>query len=175
MIEKEKIKTRIISAFPGMGKSYIWSLNMETCLDLDSNDFQWKKKPNGENSDVINLDFINNYLFEINENIGKYEFIFIDTYIDIREALINECLFFYLIYPISWLKDDFIKRYYKKKNSQAFINLISSNWENWINEMMAFEDDNAGHSNWATSNLYLSDVLKNIIESENDIVKTKFE
>lgn len=166
------MKTRIISAFPGMGKSFVWSMNMETCLDSDSSNFSWLKKPDGTNSTVRNPEFPQNYIEHIKQNIGKYEFIFVSSHQVVREALIQECLFFYLVYPVKWMKDVFIERYEKRKSPIQFIDLLSKNWEEWINELIIFENYNIGHSNWQTDKLFLSEILKDIVNSENDVVKT---
>ena len=174
------MKTRIISAFPGMGKSFVSSMNIETCLDSDSSNFSWLKKPDlsgdgvGTNSDVRNPEFPANYIAHIKENIGKYEFIFVSSHEVVRKALIQECIFFYLVYPVVWMKDVFIERYVKRKSPQSFIDLISKNWDNWINELIIFENNNAGHSNWYTDKIYFSEILNDIIISENDVIKTKF-
>ena len=91
-----KMRTKIISAFPGTGKSVYHQKHKETTLDSDSSNFSWIIDENGNK--VRNTEFPKNYIEHIKENIGKYEFIFVSSHKDVREALLNECIFFYLVY-----------------------------------------------------------------------------
>jgi len=127
-----KKKTRIISAFPGIGKSYYHKLFPETTLDSDSSLFSWEE---GKQGIKRNPDFPNNYVTHIKENIGKYDFIFVSSHKEVREALLKNCLFFYLIYPSKDLKDVFIERYKDRGSSEDFISLVSKNYESWIKEL----------------------------------------
>ena len=90
------MRTRIIAAFPGTGKTIYHQKHPDTTLDSDSSSFSWIEK-DGEK--VRNPDFPNNYIAHIKENIGKYEFIFVSTHREVREALLDNCVFFYLVYP----------------------------------------------------------------------------
>ena len=133
-----KIKTKIISAFPGTGKSYYHNKHKETTLDSDSSIFSWRMDVDGNK--VRNPDFPKNYINHIEENIGKYEFIFVSSHKEVRDALLNKCLFFYLVYPDSRRKDEFIQRYKNRGNDDNFINLVSNNWDEWLNELWYPED-----------------------------------
>ena len=44
------MKTRIISAFPGVGKTYYYNEHKETTLDSDSSNFSWVKDSKGDNT-----------------------------------------------------------------------------------------------------------------------------
>ena len=89
------MRTRIISAFPGTGKTYYHKMNPETTLDSDSSNFSWLEAPAG--GLVRNPEFPNNYIQHIKENIGKYEIIFVSSHEEVRKALIENCIFFYLL------------------------------------------------------------------------------
>ena len=128
------MRTRIISAFPGVGKSYTHKLHPDTTLDSDSTKFSWKTGPQNK---VRDPDFPNNYIKHIKENIGKYEFIFVSSHKIVRDALLDNCLFFYLVYPDpcdSNLKDKFIQRYKERGSNDSFIKLVDENWDAWLKE-----------------------------------------
>lgn len=125
------IKTRIISAFPGTGKSTYHSKHIDTSLDSDSSNFSWIID-NGKK--VRNPDFPANYIQHIKDNIGKYEFIFVSSHQEVRDALKANCLFFYLLYPPSHQKELYIRRYKNRGNQEAFIALLDKNWDAWIKQ-----------------------------------------
>jgi hypothetical protein len=132
------MKTKIISAFPGTGKSVYHSKHKETTLDSDSSNFSWIIDENGNK--VRNQEFPKNYINHIKENIGKYEFIFVSSHKEVREALFENCIFFYLVYPDDRRKNEFIQRYKNRGNDDNFINLVSNNWDEWLNELWYPED-----------------------------------
>ena len=154
-------KTRIISAFPGMGKTYYHSLHKDTTLDSDSSDYSWIMK-NGEK--IRNPDFPNNYINHIKENIGKYDFIFVSSHKEVREALKNNCLFFYLIYPSPFRKQEFIQRYTLRDSPESFIDLVKANWEDWIIECDS--EEFGCELIRSSSDMYLSNEIRHIIASE---------
>ena len=126
------MRTRIISAFPGTGKTTYHKMNPATTLDSDSSDYSWTISADGTKS--RNPEFPANYIAHIKENIGKYEFIFVSSHKEVRDALIDACIFFYLVYPDVDRKDEFIGRYAERGSCDTFIKLISGNWESWIRQ-----------------------------------------
>jgi hypothetical protein len=126
------MRTKIISAFPGVGKSYYHKLHPDTTLDSDSSNFSWVKDENGNNTKERNPNFPQNYIEHIKSNIGKYEYIFVSSHKEVIEALLDNCLFFYLIYPDSRRKEEFIQRYKDRGNDESFIELLESKWDEWI-------------------------------------------
>ena len=158
------MKTRIISAFPGTGKSYFYNENKSTTIDSDSSEFSWVKDDQGKNTKERNPNFPQNYIEHIKENIGKYEFIFVSSHKEVREALKDNCIFFYLIYPDINRKEEFIQRYIDRGSSNGFIKLIESNWHEWIKEC---EFEMYGCSNVRMILPNLSNELTHIIASEN--------
>jgi hypothetical protein len=124
--------TKIISAFPGTGKSHFHKEHPDTTLDSDSSEFSWIVK-DGEK--IRNPDFPTNYIDHIKDNIGKYDFIFVSSHKEVRDALINDGLYFYLVYPSMEDKDIYITRYKNRGNPESFINLISDNWKDWLYEL----------------------------------------
>jgi len=129
------MRTKIISAFPGTGKSYYHGKYPNTTLDSDSSNFSWVKDENGDNTKERNPEFPQNYINHIKENIGKYKYIFVSSHKEVRDALLDNCLFFYLVYPSENRKDEFLERYRSRGNDEKFIKLISDNWEKWVREI----------------------------------------
>ena len=68
-------KTKIVSAFPACGKSYIFE-NMKhvDCVDSDSSKFSWVLDEHGKSTGVRNPDFPNNYKEHIDSLIGEVDF-----------------------------------------------------------------------------------------------------
>ena len=150
------MRTKIISAFPGCGKSYFFKQNPLICLDSDSSNFSWTYSP----SDLKERNplFPQNYIDHIKENIGKYEYIFISSHEEVREALLNECIFFYLVYPSYEMKDLFIKRYIERGSDEAFVNLLDRNWHDWLNAI--WMTPSIGFKKVKMTEPYLSEQLK---------------
>jgi hypothetical protein len=127
------IRTKIISAFPGTGKTHFYLRHQETSLDSDSSNFSWITDESGNK--VRNPEFPKNYVQHIKENIGKYRYILISSHKEIRDALLDECIFFYLVCPDITRKEEFIERYKERGNDENFIQLLEKNWDDWINEV----------------------------------------
>jgi hypothetical protein len=129
------MRTKIVSAFPGTGKSFFHKKYPEISLDSDSSNFSWIKDENGNNTKERNPEFPQNYIDHIKSNIGKYEYIFVSSHKEVRDALLDNCIFFYLVFPKKQRKEEFIQRYRDRGNPESFISLIDANWDNWIDEM----------------------------------------
>lgn len=159
------MRTRIISAFPGMGKTYYYNNHRDTCLDSDSSDFSWVETNDG--GKIRNPDFPSNYIQNIKENIGKYEFILVSSHSQVRKALRDNCLFFYLVYPTYIMKELFLNRYKERGSSKDFIKLLSDNWEKWLAEIAS---ETVGCKLCKSYNGFLGQEIKHILTSEMEIL-----
>ena len=120
----------IVAGFPGVGKSMFVKNHPEILLlDSDSSTFSWIERG------VRNPDFPNNYVAHIKENRDKYKVIFVSTHDIVLRALVENELFHFRAVPVIPLKEEYLKRYASRGDSQDFINLIDSNWDNWINNL----------------------------------------
>jgi len=128
------METKIISAFPGTGKSYYHRNNPETTLDSDSSLFSWVIV---DGQKVRNPEFPTNYIKHIIENIGNVEFIFVSSHAEVRKALHDAGLDFYLVHPRLIDMDKYVQRYKDRGSPQGFIDLVVKNWDMWINECRA--------------------------------------
>ena len=140
------MKTRIISAFPGTGKTTLFNKAKGTglkILDSDSSKFDKSQFPE-------------NYIQHINKNIGKVDIILVSSHKAVRDALIENGLKFVLIYPEWWLKDYYIKRYKERGSNEAFIKLLDDNWDLWTDDCKSQKCD--FHVGFINGNQYLSDI-----------------
>lgn len=136
-------ETKLYSAFPGTGKSYYYSKSDKNVLDSDSSKFDKSQFPK-------------NYINHIIENTGKVDIIFISSHEEVRNALVENNIYFTLIYPDISLKDEYISRYKERGNDNNFVKLLENNWDNWINQLQS----QVGCEHIVLKNgQYISDVL----------------
>ena len=146
------MKTIIISAFPGVGKSYLFDNKPTTIgeiLDSDSSTFDKK-------------DFPNNYLDHIESNIGKVDIILVSSHEDVRNGLIERNIPFELVYPHPDLYSQYMTRYKERGSSESFISLLSSMWDTWIMQLDSCQI--LGRKYMLGLGSYLSDILPDIIK-----------
>jgi hypothetical protein len=121
-----------VAAFPGSGKTWYHKRHPDTTLDSDSSSYSWV---NVDGMKVRNPDFPENYLRHIQENLGKREWIFVSTHKEVRDALLDRGLFFYLAYPQMQDKELYLKRYEARGSSKEFMDLVDRNWHTWLTEL----------------------------------------
>ena len=153
----------VISAFPACGKSTYyreWSqysrdnvwrkgnngeqvLNNiglpcgKKILDSDSSEFSWIKDEYGNNTDVRNPNFPNNYINYIKKHLKSEDIIFVSSHDNVRKALEKNNIEYYLVYPDKCLLDKWIYRMNKRGNDEKFIKFITSNWDKFIDDIEA--------------------------------------
>jgi len=122
------MKTRIISAFPSSGKTYLATHGWEgnTFMDSDSSSFSWL-------ADGItrNPEFPSNYISHIKSNIGKVDYILVSSHIDVRRALSEEGLCWSYVVPDKTLMAEWVGRCYLRGNPDGFIKALVVNWDEW--------------------------------------------
>ena len=118
--------TKIIAGFPATGKTYFFN-NSKSSIDSDSSNFSWLSKG------VRNPDFPSNYINHIRE------IILVSTHKDVYSALIDAELYFTIVYPSKAAINEYIQRYKNRGNTEAFINLILANWDNWISDIQSIK------------------------------------
>lgn len=126
-------KTRVIAGFPGVGKSFfrisVGSDKSIRVSDSDSSKFHWIVE-NGIKKE--NPNFISDYMNHIKSLLLKVDIVFVSTHKDVLKALENEGICFTIIYPDRSLKDEFLRRYKRRKSSESFIELLDSKFNEWI-------------------------------------------
>lgn len=122
--------TKIISGFPGVGKSYLFDKNKDlSILDSDSSSFSWIEKG------VRHPEFPQNYIEHIKSNIGEADIILVSSHKTVRDALRDNNIKYILAYPAKRLKQEYIARFRARGNDDAFIKMIDTNWDNFIDEI----------------------------------------
>lgn len=154
------MQTKIISGFPAVGKTVLFSNSELKVLDSDSSNFSWVKDEDGNNTKERHPDFPNNYMQHIKENIGKVDYILVSSHDVVREALKDNEINYTLVYPSIELKDEYIERYKNRGNNEGFINFISNSWDNFITDI---EKETFPTKIKLSECQYLSDVLDVII------------
>lgn len=114
-----------------MGKTfYKNNCNGFTVSDSDSSQFSWTIDEEGNK--IRNPEFPNNYIEHIKSLIGKVDFIFVSTHEPVLRALIENGIYFFLLYPSIDDKSIMIERYYERGSDQNLIQTIYDNYEKWI-------------------------------------------
>ena len=128
------MKTRIISGFPGVGKSTLFGQfgNLKI-LDSDSSKFSWENQAER----IRHPQWPMNYIEHIRENQGKVDIILVSSHDVVRHALVEAGIEFELVYPGLEMKNEYISRYVDRGNSTAFVKLLEGNYEIWIAELMS--------------------------------------
>lgn len=154
-------QTKIISVFPGCGKTYL----KKHCKDLkisdsDSSKFSWViEEIDGVKVKRRNPKFPKNYIDSIKRKIGKYDYIFVSSHSEVRDALDKEPGIFYgVVYPDRTLLMEWVARLEARENNLCPTDVLINNWENWISQM---ERDAKNHKSYVLqSGEYLEDALK---------------
>ena len=169
------MKTKIISAFPGVGKTYYHERNKEISIDSDSSHFSWVKDGKGNNTKERNPEFPNNYISHIKENIGNYKYIFVSSHEGVRNALKENGIGYYMIYPAKSKKQEFIERYIQRGSPEGFVNLIKENWNSWIEKIE--EEKEEGFTKVCMTLKNLEDELNyiEIVENSSELLKLRMD
>lgn len=114
----------IVSAFPGMGKSYAYNLLKNDIKVLDSDSSKFDKD-----------NFPWNYIEHIKDNIDNCDIIFVSSHKEVRDALDNEGIDFDLFYPSKERRNEFLQNYVSRHSPRDLIMKIDNNWSKWIDEI----------------------------------------
>lgn len=173
-IKISKKDTKIFSVFPVSGKTYAAKKLTEQgykVLDLDSSEYSHKyynfSVAGCKVDRVKNPSFPENYIKAIKDAIGEYDFIFVSTHKEVRDALEKEKIKYYLVYPNYDMKSEWIGRCYLRGDNKEFCDKLSNNWDQWIEEWNE-ELDNVTYNNnnkiflgLTYDTRYLYDAIKN--------------
>lgn len=143
------LKPRIISGFPGVGKTTLFNECKNIKItDSDSSMFSWLEPG------VRNPEFPNNYIEHIKKCMEEYDLILVSSHKVVRDALREHGLEYEIFYPSVEDKEIYIRRYMERGNDSNFIKLVEQNWESWIKEI----DEEIFPTKWKMrGNLFLRD------------------
>lgn len=130
--------TIVISAFPACGKSNkVKNYNGKpyNMIDSDSSNFSWVKDKDGNNTKTRNPEFPNNYIKHIKENIGKIDVIFVSSHKEVRKALRDNGIKYFMVYPVKDMKEEFLKRMKDRGDTEQFIKRFENKFEDFVDEI----------------------------------------
>jgi hypothetical protein len=155
-IKRDKDQSaRIISAFPGTGKSHFArEYSDEMVLDLASTTFRWLTTEDGGREK--NPDFPANYLECIKQNLGVASLVLVSTHQEITNTLVDEGLPFTLVYPERELKDEYLDRFKQRGSPETFVTSLANRWDSFIDHL---ELQPGCERIRLTSGQYLSDIF----------------
>lgn len=123
------MKAKIISGFPGVGKSVIFNTQANyglKILDSDSSEFSWSSP--GER----HPEFPSNYIKHIKNNLALSDIIMVSTHKDVLDGLATAGIDAILVYPERDLKEEYLHRYRDRGSNAQFVEFISNNWDKFI-------------------------------------------
>lgn len=152
-------EAKVISAFPGCGKTTyykmwsqyspenVWrkdkngeqayredgSIIGDKILDSDSSDFSWTFDEAGNR--IRHPHFPQNYIDHIKRKMKTEDVIFVSSHDVVRRALEENGIEYHIFYPRKDQKEEWIKRFKERGNDDRFIEFISSNWDNFIDDI----------------------------------------
>lgn len=121
--------TRVISGFPGVGKTHFKQNTTLNVLDSDSSNFSWQEEG------VRHSNFPQNYIDHIRENLDRVDVILVSSHAVVRDALVENSIGFTLMFPGRDLREEYIKRFKERGSAQGFVEMISENWDFFMDEM----------------------------------------
>lgn len=148
-------RARIISGFPGVGKTYFAKHSTKEVLDSDSSKFSWIS------SGVRNPDFPGNYMEHVLRNMNEVDFILVSSHKEVREALVDNNIHFTLVYPGREFKEEYLSRYVVCGSDTGFLVLLDEKWDSFIDDMEAQENCTKFV---LRGGKYLQDILGRLIE-----------
>ena len=132
---------KIISAFPGIGKTTLVQIN-KNYIDLESSDYKWididKTLPIEERkgtAKTINPDFPENYIKKIIELTDMRFNVLISSHKEVREALQAQGIEYTIVLPSLDMKEEMISRYLSRGNQESFVNLLKTNYEKFVGDL----------------------------------------
>lgn len=123
--------TKIISGFPGIGKTHFYK-TVPGVLDSDSSYFSWSTNSEGVKS--RNPHFPKNYLEYIKFHLGKMEYILVSSHKVVRDMLREENVKYTLVYPHIDAKSRYIQRYINRGSPKEFVDMMENNFEKFVAE-----------------------------------------
>lgn len=137
------IKTKLIAAFCGTGKTHICNNKKISAIEIE----YWKYKDNLQDQ----------YVSDIKKQFGKINYILISTDPEGLRLLNSHGFNITLIYPDISLRNEYLDRYINRDSPPDFIGTFMKYWIPWINELK--EQNYCEKHIILNSYQYLSDVL----------------
>lgn len=168
--------TKIILAFPCMGKTYYAQNNPENAIDLESSDYFFDRTGyehlsseefKGIANRKPNPNGVTDYLKAIDDaaSSGKYEYIFTAQHPDVVEGIINMGYDVHYVKPLptNTSEDEFKRRALKRGNNESWINGVVKFLKPLPYEFIDTKYHQKMYVHLVPSNLYLTELIENQI------------
>ena len=76
-----------------------------------------------------------NYINHIKEHMDEEDIIFVSSHKVVRDALKEEGIPYYLVYPRKDMKEEWMTRFKKRGNDENFIKFQDEHWDEFIEDM----------------------------------------
>lgn len=145
----------IVAGFPGTGKSFAGSQFPDEFIDMESSDYHWVMEGNVKK---CHPDWPNNYLDAIQKTYEETVMtstilcICTSTHAEVLKGLEERGLHFIAICPKD--KNETIRRYKARGSSEAFIENLNKNFENFRNDILNSPADIVIYSDY-----YIADIM----------------
>lgn len=132
----------IIAAFSGVGKTYFcnqvedskdfvcmpykYFLPNITCSPLEG------EKVKADRSLEINLEYPQNYINALLENMNKYKYLVIPSDSRVLKGIEDQSIPYILCYPETNAKEEYRKRYQQRGNTDDFIDVFIGSWNDFM-------------------------------------------
>ena len=154
----------IIAAYAGTGKTHLASLYPQKVIDFVcmpykyhlEHDYVFDESNKADFDNVMNDNWLFNYISAIKENINSGKIILIPSDLYVMQLLQGENLQYTLCYPQRDTKELYLERFINRGNNENFIEIFIGKWNNFMD---AFEKNTFGKHIILQSNQYLSDVI----------------
>lgn len=128
---------KVISGFPGIGKSYVFKNQDKIgikCVDSDSSMFSWTT--DAENQKIRNPFWPSNYIQHLHGllNDDSIDYIFVSTHKEVREAMKANNIEYTLIYPMATQRTEYISRYTERKSPPEFIAMMYDKFAGFVQD-----------------------------------------
>jgi hypothetical protein len=126
----------VVSAFPGVGKIYLKKSSNLKIVDINSVEYKYISKiANSFRFREPNVEYPSNLINKVRELIASKDapdVIFVPSHAEVRAALNNAGIEYFIVYPNLRDKNEFIARYRERGNSEKFCMNMEHNWERFI-------------------------------------------
>lgn len=147
-----------MSAFPCVGKSFLYQKYPDKISDSDSSKFSWSSPG------VRNVEFPRNYIKHIKGT--PKQIVLVSSHKEVRDALVESGLNWIFVRPATVLRDVYVERARLRGSPVEFCDMLRRKWDEFMLDAhsehrcsLALTLDKA--------DLYLSDVAKYFMEEKD--------
>ena len=125
----------IVCGFPGVGKSYL--ADRADCVDLESSNFKFGGNHSHRDYDNTRQQtavWPVNYVDAAIAASESGKIVCLSTHKEVRDELTARGLNFFVVYPASVRKEEFLLSYTKRGSDPRFVDFMRDNWDTLLAE-----------------------------------------